>query len=98
MNALAYCDELSTLIFGPNITRITPIEDNQCVFPTIYVPHEKVDTYCYIGLESMRDQVHSIQEMEEKSFDELMDWYVQWQLSQDRDNLPTRDDTVREDE
>jgi hypothetical protein len=46
----------------------------------------------------MRDQVHSIQEMEEKSFDELMDWYVQWQLSQDRDNLPTRDDTVREDE
>ena len=98
MNTLAYCDELSTLIFGPNITGITPLKDNQYVSPTIYVPRDKVDTYCYLGLEGMRDQVHSIEEMEEKSFDELMDWYVQWQLSQDRDDLPTHDDTVRHEE
>lgn len=98
MNTLAYCDELSTLIFGPNITGITPIKDNQYLCPTIYVPRDKVDTYCYLGLEGMRDQVHSIEEMEEKSFDELMDWYVQWQLSQDRDDLPTHDDTVRHEE
>ena len=47
----------------------------------------------------MRDQVHSIEEMEEESFDELMDWFVQWQLSQaDHDDELTRDDTVRHEE
>ena len=99
MNALAYCDELSTLIFGPNITHITPLEDNQYLCPTIYVPRDKVDTYCYLGLEGMRDEVHSIEEMEAESFDELMDWFVQWQLSQaDHDDELTRDDTVRHEE
>ena len=99
MNALAYCDELSTLIFGPNITRITPLEDNELLTPIIYVPRDKVDTYCYLGLEGMRDEVHSIEEMEAESFDELMDWFVQWQLSQaDHDDELTRDDTVRHEE
>lgn len=98
MNALAYCDELSTLIFGPNIAGITPLKDNQYLCPTIYVPRDKVDAYCKLGLESMREDVHSIEEMEQESFDELMDWFVHWQLSQDRDDLPTHDDTVRHEE
>ena len=57
-----------------------------------------MDAYCKLGLESMREDVHSIEEMEQESFDELMDWFVQWQLSQDRDDLPTHDDTVRHEE
>lgn len=99
MNALDYCDELSTLILGPNITGIKPIEDNQYVFPTIYVPRDKVDAYCKLGLESMREDVHAIEEMEEESMDELMDWFVQWQLSQyDHDDELTRDDTAHPEE
>lgn len=99
MNALAYCDELSTLIFGPNIAGITPLKDNQYLCPTIYVPRDKVDAYCKLGLESMREDVHSIEEMEQESFDELMDWFVQWQLSQyDHDDELTRDDTAHPEE
>ena len=58
-----------------------------------------MDAYCKLGLESVREDVHAIEEMEEESFDELMDWFVQWQLSQyDHDDELTRDDTAHPEE